>query len=234
MQTLVLQHLEIEPPALITDIIYKTGHNIDTVRLWLNETVPDELNRWDGIIIMGGPQSANDALPAYIRDEIALLKEAIKADFPVLGICLGAQLLARAAGATITSSPVRELGWYPVYPTGQATKEPLFRHMDAEQMVFQWHGETFSLPENASLLATHPDVPNQAFRIGTCQYGLQFHFEVDRTLIRQWVNAGVSERKHLGSRGVQAMMDATDRYLPSMHRFCTQAIHAWLGLIEKR
>jgi len=234
MKILVLQHLEIEPPALIADIIHKAGHTIGPIRLWLDETVPGNPDDWDGIIVMGGPQSANDAHPAWIRDETALLEQAIARDHPVLGICLGAQLLARAGGAVILPSPVRELGWYPVYPTDASAEDPLFRHMQDEQMVFQWHGETFTLPEHATLLATHPDVPHQAFRMGSSQYGLQFHFEVDQPLIRQWIDAGTSERAHLGDDGVQAMLAATQTHLNAMHAFCTQAVYAWLDLIEKR
>ncbi|MDQ7010555.1 MAG: type 1 glutamine amidotransferase, partial [Mariprofundaceae bacterium] len=187
MQILVLQHLEIEPPALIADIIRDAGHDLKTIRLWQGEVVPHALDDWDGLIVMGGPQSANDVHLGYIHDETVLLERAIEQDFPALGICLGAQLLARAGGADILPSPVRELGWYPVYPADTAATDPLFRHMRAGQMVFQWHGETFSLPAHASLLATHPDVPHQAFRIGSSQYGLQFHFEVAQPLIRQWV-----------------------------------------------
>ena len=165
MQILALQHLDIEPPALIADIIRGAGHDLKAVRLWLDEAVPNTLDDWDGLIVMGGPQSANDVHPGYIHDEIILLERAIGQDFPVLGICLGAQLLAKAGGAEIMPSPVRELGWYPVYPADAAATDPLFRQMQAGQMVFQWHGETFSLPEKAKLLATHPDVPHQAFRI---------------------------------------------------------------------
>ena len=234
MKILVLQHLKIEPPALIAENIRKAGHDIDTLRLWLDEAVPSDPDDWDGIIVMGGPQSANDTHLSYIRDEITLLEQAIARDHPVLGICLGAQLLARAGGASIQPSPERELGWYPVYPTDASAEDPLFRHMQAGQMIFQWHGETFTLPEHATLLATHPDVPHQAFRIGSSQYGLQFHFEVDQPLIRQWIDAGASERAHLGDDGIQAMLAATQDHLPAMHGFCTQAVNAWLGLIEKR
>ncbi|MFQ5581937.1 MAG: type 1 glutamine amidotransferase [Mariprofundaceae bacterium] len=234
MRILVLQHLEIEPPALIADLIRNAGHSIETIRIWQGETIPHRLNGLDGIIVMGGPQSANDMHLGYIRDEIALLEKAIKTDFPVLGICLGAQLLARAAGAAITASPVRELGWLPIYPTKASKSDPLFRHMQDEQMAFQWHGETFSLPEHASLLVTHPAVPQQAFRIGSSQYGLQFHFEVDPALIQQWVDAGESEREYLGRKDLTEMRNATEIHLPCMHRFCAQTVHAWLGLIKKR
>lgn len=234
MHILVLQHLEIEPPGLIADIIRGAGHDLDTIRLWQGEAVPHALDDWGGLIVMGGPQSANDSHLSYIRDEIVLLKQAITRDHPVLGICLGAQLLARAGGADILPSPAHELGWYPVYPTDTATTDPLFRHMQAGQMVFQWHGETFSLPAEAKLLATHPNVPHQAFRIGSCQYGLQFHFEVDQPLIRQWVDAGTSEREHLGDDGVQAMLAAIRAHLQAMHGFCTQAVHAWIDLIDRR
>jgi len=230
MRFLVLQHLKIEPPALIGVCLRNKGHTFESVRIGKGQTIPDTLTDYAGLIVMGGPMSANDDLP-FIREEINLLQQAIAQDFPVLGICLGAQLLAKAAGAEILPSPERELGWYPLFPTPDGKTDALFSLLPAEGMnVFQWHGETFSLSEGATLLASCPDVPHQAFRLGSCQYGLQFHVEVDETIIRKWIDTGESERKHLGENGVRDILLKTPQYLYAMQSFCDMICTNWLAV----
>jgi len=229
MRILVLQHLDIEPPALIGETLREAGCTLETVRPDRGKPAPTSPDGYAGVLVMGGPMSANDDLP-WIQDELALLARVIEQDVPMLGICLGAQLLARAAGSSILPSPVRELGWYRLHGQQAAATDPLFRHLpDGGLDVFQWHGETFTLPEQATLLASCEDVPHQAFRIGR-QYGLQFHVEVDEALIRQWVAAGDSERAHLGPDGVAQMLESTPEKLPIAHAFCRTMTHAWLEL----
>jgi GMP synthase (glutamine-hydrolysing) len=232
MKFLVLQHLDIEPPARVADVLSQAGHHIETCHVQ-QMPVPESLAAYDGLVVMGGPQSANDDLP-YIRNEIALLRLAIAEDFPVLGICLGAQLLAKAGQAEVTRSPVWELGWYPVFPTPASAGDPLFTPLpEAGLCIFQWHGETFSLPDGAQLIAHHPNVPNQAFRLGTSQYGLQFHAEVDAPVIERWIEAGDGERHHLGPQGVQDIRRNMARIDP-MHGFCDAMVQAWLHLCQSR
>jgi len=234
MNFLILQHLEIEPAALIEALITDAGHTTETVRIDKGEAIPSLLDGYNGVVVMGGPMSANDTHLSYITDELALLEKAIEADFPVLGLCLGAQLLARAAGAEVVASPVRELGWYPLRRTWDSAADPLFRNLDDDLMVFQWHGETFTLPDCATLVATHPAVLHQAFRIGSSQYGLQFHIEVDSKIINSWVEAGESERAELGEIGLSAIQSATPDSLPAAQSFCTQMVMAWLELCANR
>ena len=232
MNFLLLQHLGIEPAALIGDVIADAGHTIETICIDRGEHVPSELSGYDGMIVMGGPMSANDSHITYIRDEIALLKQAVAAGFPVLGICLGAQLLAKAADAEIVTSPVRELGWYPLHRTWDSADDPLFRTLEDGLMVFQWHGETFTLPDPATLVATHPDVPHQAFRIGSSQYGLQFHIEVDGAIIEPWIEAGECERSELGEAGIKAIRSQSPDYIPAADAFCRVMVSAWIKLCD--
>ena len=100
--------------------------------------------------------------------------------------------------------------------------------------MFQWHGETFTLPNSATLLATHPAVPHQAFRLGTTQYGFQFHIEVDEPIIDAWVDAGESERDELGEAGVLEIRSATPDHMPKAHGFCRKMVTAWLELCAER
>lgn len=232
MRILVVQQLEIEPPEMIGEVIRERGIEIETV-LAGRDPIPDSPNEYGGIVVMGGPMSANDAHLPYIREEIRLLEQAIAGDIPVLGVCLGAQLLAKAAGAAIEPAEARELGWYRLTPTPEATADPLFTRLPEQGLtVFQWHGETFTLPEGATLLASCENVPHQAFRIGSSQYGLQFHVEIAEETIGKWVDAGESERNHLGEKGIATMQIATPLHLAAMQAFCRRICTAWLNLTK--
>ena len=232
MHFLILQHLDIEPPALIAEMLLAAGHTLATVHLDQGGELPDSTDHINGVIIMGGPQSANDMHTGYICEELIWLEKAIDEGLPMLGICLGAQIMAKAAGAEIFSSPVRELGWFPVYQTSASETDPLFALMQDGLMVFQWHGETFSLTDSMTLTATHPDVPAQAFRLGKAQYGLQFHVEVKEYIIEDWIKAGDSERHHLGDSGISKLRSQTPEYIQSMQNFCRQMTQAWLKEIQ--
>jgi len=227
MHFLILQHLDIEPPALIADELEKAGHNLTTVHLDQGQTLPAPDAGFDGVIIMGGPQSANDDTD-YILAELAWLKNMISAGMPMLGICLGAQLMAKAIDAEIIQSQVRELGWYPVYHTNETADDPVFRNMPDGLSVFQWHGETFSLTDSMVSVASNPDVPAQAFRIGAGQYGLQSHVEINQSIIESWIAHGTSERGHLGIEGISLLHKDSKLYLASMQLFCKQLVRAWL------
>jgi GMP synthase-like glutamine amidotransferase len=134
---------------------------------------------------MGGPQSANDDLP-FVHRELAIIAEAVRAAKPVLGVCLGAQLLARGAGARVYRNPVKEIGWAPVTLTAEAAQDTLFRDLETVETVLHWHGETFDLPAGAVHLALSGACRNQAFRLGSATYGLQFHLEVTPEMIDDW------------------------------------------------
>jgi len=230
MNFLVLQHLDIETPALIGAELEKNGHRLTTIHLDRGEMPPLANDCFDGIIIMGGPQSANDD-SADIQAELAWLKTAIETGTPMLGICRGAQLMARASGATIGAAAVRELGWFPVFHSDNTVVDPVFGDMPDGLSVFQWHGETFSLTEAMTLLATHPDVPAQAFRLGTGQYGLQFHIEIDTAMIDKWIAFGVDERDTLGRAGIMRLHRDGEQYLEAMRGFCKTMVRAWLQVI---
>ncbi len=227
---LILQQLEYEPPALIGESIRQAGFPIHTI-MTMEENIPPALGDYSGLVIMGGHMSANDEHLDFIRQQIRLLQWCIHYDFPVLGICLGAQLLARAGGGCILPSPIRELGWHPIQPTFLSDEDPLFADILIEDInVFQWHGETFTLPDEAMLLATANEVPNQAFRMRSRLYGLQFHAEITEELIGQWLRHGTSESAWLGQEGIQKLLRDIPRYLPVARIFCRQLVTRWLKL----
>lgn len=147
--------------------------------------VPTSPLGYDAIVILGGPMAVYDNL-AYLQKEQELIRNAIKNETPLLGICLGSQLIAQATGGRVYKGKKKEIGWYNVYLT-PASSNDIFRGFTNKAIrIFQWHGDTYDLPANAKILA-YSDLYPQAFRIGSA-VGIQFHFEVEEDLIQTWIN----------------------------------------------
>jgi GMP synthase (glutamine-hydrolysing) len=148
---------------------------------------------------MGGPQSVyqQDTYP-YLTKELGFLREAAKRQVPMLGVCLGAQLLAGALGGTVRPAEQKEIGWYPVMREPGAEGDPMMDAFGQTETVFQWHGDTYSLPKGAVRLSSSPLCEEQGFRYGDNCYALQFHVEMTEAIIRAWMmNAG--NRKELAA-----------------------------------
>ena len=186
MQVLAFRHAPLEGIGSIADALARHNIACRAVDLYLDSNAPPDLADAGGLIFMGGPMSVNDDLP-WLRWEIAALQEAVRRGIPVLGICLGSQLIARALGARVYRNPVKEIGWGPVRLTEAAHADALFQGFGSEEMVFQWHGETFDLPPGTELLAYGDACRNQAFRYGGNIYALQFHLEVTPAIIAGWL-----------------------------------------------
>jgi GMP synthase-like glutamine amidotransferase len=156
------------------------------VELDEGEPLPDDPREFPAIVVMGGPMGAYDeADHSWLAGEKRLLREAVEADVPVWGVCLGAQLLASALGARVYSGDHPEVGVLPVELTPAAADDPVFAGAPSSFPSLQWHADTFDLPDGATLLASSPAYPNQAFRVGR-SYGLQFHLEVPLELATDW------------------------------------------------
>ena len=182
---LVLQHIACEPPAAFEDELRSRGLDVARVELDEGEPLPD-WREFPAIVVMGGPMGAYDeADHPWLVEEKALLREAVEADVPVWGVCLGAQLLASALGARVYRGEQPEVGLLPVHLTPEATDDPVFAEAPSSFPTLQWHGDSFDLPDGATLLASSPAYPHQAFRVGR-SYGLQFHIEVPLELATQW------------------------------------------------
>jgi GMP synthase (glutamine-hydrolysing) len=144
--------------------------------------------RWAGLIVMGGPMNVDetDKYP-FLADEVDWIKKAVETRLPVLGICLGSQLLAKALESHVYPNPIKEIGWYEVEWLPATRDDPLFDGVSTPSTVFQWHGDTFDLPKGAARLARSTHCQNQAFRFGATAYGLQFHLEVTAEMIDSWL-----------------------------------------------
>jgi GMP synthase (glutamine-hydrolysing) len=182
---LVLQHIACEPPAAFEDELRSRGLDVARVELDEGEPLPD-WREFPAIVVMGGPMGAyEDEQHPWLAQEKRLLREAVDADVPVWGVCLGAQLLAAALGARVYRGERPEVGFLPVELSDAAASDPVFRNAPRSFPTLQWHGDTFDLPAGATLLASSPAYPNQTFRVGR-SYGLQFHLEVPLELAEEW------------------------------------------------
>jgi GMP synthase-like glutamine amidotransferase len=173
MKAHYFQHVPFEGLGSIADWLSQRGHQIDCTRFYAEERLPDP-DKPDFLVIMGGPMSVNDEVTyPWLISEKQFIRQFIAAGKPVLGICLGAQLIASAMGARVYPSPRKEIGWHHIEST-ECADPPLFGNRET---VFQWHGETFDLPEGARHLARSEVCENQAFALGDRVIGLQFHLE---------------------------------------------------------
>ncbi|MFC1410207.1 methyltransferase domain-containing protein [Streptacidiphilus sp. N1-12] len=180
MSVLVVQHVPGEGPYVIGTALENAGLRLRHCRVWAGDPVPADLEGVEALVLMGGPAAAHsdDGFPTR-RAELALLRAALAAEVPTLGVCLGAQLLAVAAGGTARVGSGLQVGWGSVRSTPAARTDPLLAGLPEQLRVLHWHGDTVDLPAGATLLASCDQYPVQAFRVGGSAWGTQFHPEVD-------------------------------------------------------
>jgi GMP synthase (glutamine-hydrolysing) len=234
VNVLVLQHIACEPPGVYEDVLLERGATIHRVELDEGERLP-ERHEFDAIVAMGGPMSVNDEeeLP-WLRAEKALIREAVEAGTPFFGACLGVQLLAASLGGRIAPGPAPEVGLLPVFLTEAAATDPVFADLPRELLTLQWHGDTFSLPDGAVLLASSPAYRNQAFRWGRSAYGVQFHLELSREMAEEWTRvpayaealAGV-----LGPGSETALVDELAAHAEELRAHGRRMFERWLDLV---
>ena len=183
----ILKHVASEDAGTIKDFLIRQTIPFGTVDLYDGAKLPD-LNEINSLVIMGGPMNVyeEDAY-SFLKEETVFIRKALDQNIPSLGICLGAQLIAKALGAKVYKAQVKEVGWDDILLNEEAQKDSLFSKMTYPAMrVLQWHEDTFDLPKGAVLLASSRQVPHQAYRYMQNTYGLQFHVEVNRAMLEDW------------------------------------------------
>jgi len=185
---LVFQHVPYEPLGTLDPLLKAAGFRIRYVNFGRDATVQPQLDGYAALIVLGGPMNC-DQINSYpnLKTEVEILREAVDRDMSVLGICLGAQLLAKALGGSVVPNATREIGWYDVQLTEAGAADPVLSTFSQDQQVFQWHEDGIEIPESAVHLASSPASAVQAFRHGEHAYGLQFHLEVNEALIERWL-----------------------------------------------
>ena len=187
-RVLFVQNGDTDVPGLFEEVLKTSGVELDVVHAWSGEPVPTDVCRWSGISIGGGAMSAyeGEEFP-FLPKEEQLIRKAQDAGLPVLGFCLGAQLMSRAFGGKVYANGEKEIGFFDVRFTPEAANDPLWRgHAETFQPV-HWHADTFTLPAGAVHLGESTLTPNQIFRYGARSYGFQFHLEIDEKVLIEMI-----------------------------------------------
>ncbi len=184
----MFQNEKCEHLGVFSKILNENNISYQYIKLYEEEEIPN-LNDYSAIIILGGPMNVYEERKyPFLKKENSSIKEALKINKPMLGICLGAQIIARAAGAKVYPAKRKEIGWFTLNLTTGGIENDVFRGLERQFTVFQWHGDTFDIPSGSIKLAKSNLFPNQAFSIGKTIYALQFHLEVTKKMILEWVN----------------------------------------------
>ena len=185
MKVLAFRHVPFEGVGHIGPVLQARSIDLEYADLYREDAASPDISAYAGLIFLGGPMSANDPLP-YLERERALIVQAAGRGQPLLGICLGSQLIARTLGGDVHRNGAKEIGWFDVHFTEAAAEDSLFAGIRGPETVFHWHGDTWELPPGAQRLALSQACRNQAFRAGSNIYGLQFHLEVTPEMIADW------------------------------------------------
>jgi GMP synthase-like glutamine amidotransferase len=217
MQVFVFRHAEPDEIGTLGPALEARGFEVQIVDSFAPGARMPQVAEAAGLLFMGGTMCANDDLP-FLHREMDLIREAVQLGCPVLGICLGSQLIAKALGARVHRNEAPEIGWFRIQVTAAGQSDPIFAQLENPQVVFHWHQDTWELPPGAQLLATAPACRNQAFRLGRSVYGLQFHPEMTPAMIEDWQRCG----------------EAPETIDPALHaaplaRLCEKLVEGWTG-----
>ncbi len=222
----IFRHSPGEGPGYFATFLDSKALPWQIIKVDAGEPVPSDVSAFAGLVFMGGPMSVNDPLP-WVEQECALIRAAVAADIPVLGHCLGGQLMSKALGGVVSKNPVKEIGWGLV----QRADNELARQWlpdTSEYLSFHWHGETFSLPEGATLLMGNGHCAHQGFVLGK-HLGMQCHVEMTEEMIRRWNDQWADEVLGKSSPGIQTPEQMYDQIQPRL-----QALNAVAASLYER
>lgn len=218
---MIFQHVGHEPLGVLNPMLKAAGFRIRYVNFGRHPDMVPSLDGYNGLIVLGGPMGVYEAENyAHLKTEMKLIEEAIQKNIPVLGICLGAQMIAHVLSSHVRKAPAWELGWYDVHLTAAGKKDSLFKSYEKTEKIFQLHQDTFDPPKTAEHLAFTSLCEGQAFRYGNKVYGLQFHLEADEAMILRWLHR--SENQKL-LRDAKELMN-TDEIEEATHQHITRSL----------
>jgi GMP synthase (glutamine-hydrolysing) len=232
---LILRHMPHEPGGTLETALNLAG--LDFRYFDLHREIPTRLplDEAAGLVALGGPMNVDQVdLYPFLALDIQWIKQALAMELPFLGICLGAQLLAKTLGARVYPNRVKEIGWYPVELLPAAVADPIFGQ-SGQRMMFQWHGDTFDLPHGAIHLAQSSLCENQAFRYGRNAYGLQFHIEMTGGMIDDWLTRAEDhhELAQLDYIDPQIIRDRTPEELPRLQALAAQVFGRFAAMCQR-
>lgn len=231
----VIRHIGVEGLGTIEDALKNNGLSYDYIDTW-KDALPQDIADFMALVILGGPMGVyeQDKYP-FIEKELELIRKARNASMPVIGICLGSQMIAQALGGRVYKGRLKEIGWYDINFTEQSSHDKLFASIPVTKdesttiKAFQWHGDTFDLPQDAVILASSKLYTNQAFRIDTI-YGLQFHIEVKEADIENWINEYKTEVDTLKKDiDISKIMEDTRKYIKLLNKVSAQVFTAFFS-----
>lgn len=228
---LVLQHCPCEMGGVIEDALTFAGVRVEYLRTAEGQSVPKELGSACGLVVMGGPMGVYEADQyPFLRDEMLLIEHALKQGTPILGVCLGSQLLAATLGAPVTKGRQKEIGWYSITLTEEGKRDPLFHDITSPFVALEWHGDAFDLPAGAVHLASTDLTRYQAFRFGESAYGFLFHLEMTEPIIRAMVDLFTDE---LDEEGIEAeyLLQRMEEHLPVMQEVGRTVFRRWVDFL---
>ena len=234
---LVFQHVAAEPLGTLDALIRARGHRIRFHNFERHPDAQPNVDRYRGLIVLGGPMNVEDQhRRPHLKTELLAIERALRQEKPVLGICLGAQLLAHVLGAPVRRHEQHEIGWYDLLLTEAGKRDPVLSVLGERAPVFQWHGRTYDLPAGAMQLARTDTCEQQAFRWGGSAYGFQFHLEADAALIERWLQLPTMHEE-LAAAGPggneQTIRRATASLAAATQRLANAAFNNFLDLIGR-
>ncbi len=233
MRVLVIENYPKTTLGLVGETLAEAGAELTLLRTHLGDPLPPSPQGFDALIMLGGAQDAlDDANHSYLKDEAALARSFGDADKAVLGICLGAQILARGYGAENILGRPLEFGWHEVRATEAGRADPLLAEIRGAAPLFHWHVDTFTLPPGAVHLATSAQTPMQAFRIGRAVYGVQFHFEAGTELVVEWTRDFAAEIEESTPDWFERHPEEARRHGGAADAVGRALARAWVGLIS--
>ncbi|MGH7273832.1 MAG: type 1 glutamine amidotransferase [Nitrospiria bacterium] len=230
----VLQHIECETLGTIAHSLQSAGISAQYVRTFEGQPIPTGMGDAAGLIVMGGPMGVYDqSRYKFLQDEMRIIDQALQEEKPVLGVCLGSQLLAATLGAKVTKGKKKEIGWHGITLTEAARSDPLWMGVEPSFMAYHWHGDIFELPSGAVSLATSELTQCQALRYGHHAYGFLFHMEITERMIKDMVKTFRDELQEAGIDGREIIEKAKDP-LPQLQRIGGLVFQRWANLVASR